>query len=126
MKQIIHTDHAPKAIGPYSQATKANGFLYTSGQLGINPENGQLGACIECQTHNAMKNLGAVLQQAGLCYADIVKTTIFLADLNDFAVVNAVYASYFEGDFPARSCVQVARLPLGGLVEIECIAAINA
>jgi len=124
-KQIIHTDLAPKAIGPYSQAIRANGFLYTSGQLGINPETGKLGSCVECQAHNAMKNLGAILKEAGLDYADIVKTTIFVADLKDFATVNTVYASYFTGDYPARSCVQVAALPLGGLVEIECIAALK-
>jgi len=124
-KQIIHTENAPKAIGPYSQAVKANGFLYTSGQLGINPETGKLGACVECQAHAAMKNIGAILKEAGLGYADIVKTTIFVADLKDFATVNTVYASYFEGAYPARSCVQVAALPLGGLVEIECIAALN-
>ena len=124
-KQIIHTERAPKAIGPYSQAVKANGFLYTSGQLGINPETGKLGACVECQTHNAMKNLGAILKEAGLDYSSIIKTTIFVADLADFATVNTVYASYFDGDYPARSCVQVAALPLGGLVEIECVAALN-
>lgn len=122
-KQIIHTENAPKAIGPYSQAVKANGFLYTSGQLGIDAETGKLGACVECQAHQAMKNLGAILKEAGLDYCNIIKTTIFVADLKDFTTVNAVYASYFEGAYPARSCVQVAALPLGGLVEIECIAA---
>ena len=123
-KQIIHSENAPKAIGPYSQAVKVNGFLYTSGQLGINPETGKLGACVQCQTHAAMKNIGAILKEAGLDYADIVKTTIFVADLKDFATDNTVYASYFEGAYPARSCVQIAALPLGGLVEIECIAAL--
>ena len=121
-KEIIHTENAPKAIGPYSQAVKIGSFLYTSGQLGINPETGKLGACVECQAHAAMKNLGAILKEAGLEYENIVKTTIFVTDLKDFATVNAVYASYFAGDYPARSCVQVAALPLGGLVEIECIA----
>jgi len=121
-KTIIHTENAPKAIGPYSQAVKIGNFLYTSGQLGIDPQTGKLGACVECQAHAAMRNIGAILSEAGLEYGNIVKTTIFVADLKDFATVNTVYASYFTGDYPARSCVQVAALPLGGLVEIECIA----
>lgn len=124
-KQIIHTENAPKAIGPYSQAVKANGFLYTSGQLGIDPSTGKLGACVECQAHAAMKNIGSILKEAGLYYSNIIKTTIFVADLKDFSTINSVYASYFEGNYPARSCVQVAALPLGGLVEIECIASLE-
>jgi len=124
-KQIIHTENAPKAIGPYSQAVKMGNFLFTSGQLGINPLIGKLEEGVEKQAHAAMKNLGAILKEAGLDYANIVKTTIFVQDLADFAAVNAVYESYFEGAFPARSCVQVAALPLKGLVEIECIAALG-
>ncbi|MBE5786223.1 MAG: RidA family protein [Clostridiales bacterium] len=123
-KQIIHTESAPKAIGPYSQAVKMDNMLFTSGQLGIDPSTGSLGACIQCQAHNAMKNIGAILKEAGMDYSNIIKTTIFVADLKDFSTVNTVYASYFEGDYPARSCVQVAALPLGGLVEIECIASL--
>ena len=122
-KQILHTDNAPKAIGPYSQAVKAQGFLYTSGQLGIDPATGKLCEGVENQAHQAMKNLGAILKEAGLSYAAILKTTVFVTDLKDFAKVNAIYESYFEGAFPARSCVQVAALPLGGQVEIECVAA---
>ena len=122
-KEILHTDHAPRAIGPYSQAVKAQGFLYTSGQLGIDPATGKLCEGVENQAHQAMKNLGAILKEAGLTYAAILKTTVFVTDLKDFAKVNAIYESYFEGAFPARSCVQVAALPLGGQVEIECVAA---
>lgn len=122
-KQVLHTDNAPKAIGPYSQAVKAQGFLYTSGQLGINPATGALAEGVEAQAHQAMKNLGAILQEAGLDYSHILKTTVFVTNLKDFAAVNAIYESYFEGAFPARSCVQVAALPMGGQVEIECVAA---
>ncbi len=125
-KQIIHTENAPKAIGPYSQAVRMGNFLFTSGQLGINPRLGRLEENVEKQAHAAMQNIGAILKEAGLTYAQIVKTTIFVQDLKDFSAVNAIYESYFEGAFPARSCVQVAALPLGGLVEIECIAALEA
>lgn len=125
-RQIIHTENAPKAIGPYSQAVRMGSFLFTSGQLGINPRLGRLEENVEKQAHAAMQNIGAILKEAGLTYAQIVKTTIFVQDLKDFSAVNAIYESYFEGAFPARSCVQVAALPLGGLVEIECIAALEA
>ena len=123
MKTILNTAAAPKAIGPYSQAVGTEALLYTSGQLGIDPTTGKLVEGVEAQAQQAMRNLGAILEARGLGYGNIVKTTIFLANMADFAAVNAVYASYFSGDFPARSCVQVAALPLGGLVEIECIAA---
>ena len=121
-KEIIATNNAPGAVGPYVQAVKVNGMVYCSGQLGINPAEGKLAEGVEAQAHFSMKNLGAVLQKAGSGYGKIVKTSIFLADMGDFAVVNEVYKSYFDGEYPARSCVQVAKLPLGGLVEIECIA----
>ena len=123
MKEIISTEMAPKAIGPYSQATATEAFVYTSGQLGIDIATGKLAEGVEAQAHCAMKNLGEVLKVKGLSYASIVKTTIFLKDMADFATVNAVYAGYFSGDYPARSTIQVAGLPLGGLVEIECVAA---
>ena len=123
MKTILNTSAAPKAIGPYSQAVGIEALLYTSGQLGIDPATGKLAEGVEAQAQQAMRNLGAILEARGLSYANIIKTTIFLASMADFAAVNAVYAGYFSGDFPARSCVQVAALPLGGLVEIECIAA---
>ena len=121
-KEIIFTPKAPKAVGPYVQAIKSNGMVYCSGQLGIDAEQGGLADGVEAQGHCSMKNLGAVLEAAGSSYQKIVKTLIFLTDMNDFSVVNQVYESYFEGNFPARSCVQVAKLPLGGAVEIECVA----
>lgn len=121
-REIIFTEKAPKAVGPYVQAVKTGGMVYCSGQLGINVAEGKITGDVEEQAHNSMKNLGAVLGAAGSDYKKMVKTTIFLVDMNDFAVVNKVYESYFGGDFPARSCVQVAKLPLGGLVEIECVA----
>lgn len=122
-KTIIHTSNAPAAIGPYSQAVQMGDFLFTSGQLGIIPETGNLAEGVEAQTEWALRNLGEILKQSGLNYANVLKTTVFVADLADFAKVNAVYQSFFDGAYPARSCVQVAALPKGGLVEIECIAA---
>lgn len=121
-KEIISTTNAPGAVGPYVQAIKVNGMVYCSGQLGIDVSVGKLPETVEEQAHCSMKNLGAVLKEAGSDYSQIVKTTIFLADMNDFAKVNEIYKSYFNESFPARSCVEVAKLPLGGLVEIECIA----
>jgi 2-iminobutanoate/2-iminopropanoate deaminase len=120
--KILHTDRAPQAIGPYSQAVKAGNLVFTSGQLGLDPQTGALPEGIESQTHGAMKNIGAILESAGLSYRHIVKTTIFLKDLSDFAAVNAIYEDYFSGAYPARSCVQVAALPKNALVEIECVA----
>lgn len=121
-KQIIHSERAPGAIGPYSQAVKADGMVYTSGQLGIDVGKGGLAEGIEAQTHCALKNLGEILRQAGSGYDRVVKTTVFVKDLKDFATVNGIYAQYFTGAHPARSCVQVAALPMGALVEIECVA----
>ena len=122
--KIVATEKAPKALGPYSQGYVHNGVLYTAGQIAINPEVNDVEATtIEAQTEQAMRNLGAILEKAGLGYADIVKTTVFVVDLGDFAAVNAVYERFFASEPPARSCVQVAGLPKGGLVEIECVAA---
>jgi len=121
-KEIIHTQKAPGAIGPYSQGVDTGAFVFTSGQLGLEVETGKPAEGVETQAHAAMRNVGAILRAAELDYANIVKTTIFVKDLADFQTVNRVYASYFVGDYPARSCVQVAALPLGGLVEIECVA----
>lgn len=121
-KAIVHTPSAPAAIGPYSQAVRCGKLLFASGQLGLDPATGLLAQGVEAQTEQALRNLGAILQTAGLNYADIVKTTVFLSDLGDFAAVNSVYQRFFTDDPPARSCVQVAALPKGGLVEIECIA----
>jgi 2-iminobutanoate/2-iminopropanoate deaminase len=120
----IHTVAAPGAIGPYSQAVAAGGYVFTSGQIGLDPANGQLvDGGIEAQTRQVMANLAAVLAAAGLTFADVVKTTIFLIEMNDFAAVNAVYGDSFEdGPKPARSTVAVAALPRGARVEIEAIA----
>ena len=121
-KSIVYTPDAPAAIGPYSQAILAQGLLFTSGQLGIDPSTGELANGVEAQATQAMKNLGAILTKAGLGYGDIVKTTVFVQDLGDFAAINAIYGGFFESDPPARSCVQVAALPKGALVEIEAVA----
>lgn len=123
-KEIVFTEQAPKAVGPYIQAVKEGNIVYCSGQLGIDVDAGGLAEGVEAQAHCSMKNLGAVLEAAGSSYKKVLKTLIFLTDMNDFAAVNKIYESYFDGDFPARSCVQVAALPLGRLVEIECVAKI--
>lgn len=125
MKNIIHTDKAPAAIGPYVQGWKIDNTIYTSGALGIDMSTGKLAEGVEAQAHAALKNMGEILAAAGASYSDIVKTTVFVQDLKDFQAVNAIYATYFTAAFPARSCVQVAALPLGGLVEIECVAIIG-
>lgn len=120
-RETINAKNAPAAVGPYVHAVKAGNTLYTSGQLGLIPETGVLPEGVEAQAKQAMENLKAVVEAAGMTMADIVKTTVFLADINDFAAVNAIYASYFTGDAPARSCVQVAQLPKASLVEVEAI-----
>jgi 2-iminobutanoate/2-iminopropanoate deaminase len=119
----IATPSAPAAIGPYSQAVAADGFLFCSGQLGLDPATGDFaGPGVEAQAERAMTNLRNVLEAAGLTFADVVKTTVFLADMADFAAVNAIYGSFVGDPPPARSTVQVAALPKGGRVEIEAIA----
>ncbi len=122
MNKTIASASAPAAVGPYCQAKLCGSTLYTSGQLGLIPAEGKLADGIEGQAHQALKNLGAILKEAGMDYSDVVKTTCFLADIKDFAAFNAIYAEYFKGEVPARSCFQVAALPMGGLVEVECIA----
>lgn len=122
MKKSINAQGAPKAVGPYVHAVEANGFIFTSGQLGLLPESGALPEGVEAQTHQSLKNLAAVLEAAGSDFDHVVKTNVFLEDINDFAKVNEVYAQYFKQEVPARSCVQAAKLPKGGLVEIEAIA----
>lgn len=122
MKRIIASPKAPKAIGPYSQAIELNGTLFVSGQLPVNPESGEIPAGIEAQTRQALNNIGAILEEAGLTFNDIAKTTVLLQDINDFAAMNAVYAEYFPQDKPARVCYQVAALPKGALTEIDAIA----
>lgn len=126
MKKIIHTTYAPAPIGPYSQAVKAGNFLFVSGQIPINPESGELIVdSIENETHQVMANIGAILQATGLHFSNIVKTSIFLKNMDDFAKVNAIYGEYFTADFPARETVQVARLPKDVNVEISVIAVIE-
>ncbi len=122
MKKTINAPKAPTAVGPYVHAVEANGLIFTSGQLGLVPESGTLPEGVEAQTHQSLKNLATVLEEAGSNLANVVKTTVFLDDINDFAKVNEVYAQYFQGKTPARSCVEVAKLPKGGLVEIEVVA----
>lgn len=122
MKKVISTPNAPAAIGPYSQAIETDGYLFTSGQIPINPATGEVeGATIEEQAEQVMKNIGALLEAAGLTFANVVKTTCFLADLADFAAFNAVYAKYFPENAPARSCFAVAGLPKGAKLEVETI-----
>ena len=122
-KKAIVTESAPAAIGPYSQGITAGAMTFVSGQIPIDPITGELsGQDIETQTHQSLKNVTAVLDANGLTLGDVVKTTVFLKDMNDFAAMNAVYASYFEAPFPARAAVEVARLPKDVRVEIEAIA----
>lgn len=121
-KVVVHTQAAPAAIGPYSQAIQAGNMLFASGQLGLDPATDELCNGLEAQADQAMRNMGEILKQAGMTYANIIKTTVFMTDLNDFSTVNTVYQRYFEGAYPARSCVQVAALPKNALVEIECVA----
>lgn len=126
-KQVIATKQAPAAIGPYSQAITANGFLYTAGQIPLDPATGKLvEGDVTAQSERVMENLAAVLQEAGTSFAQVVKTTCFLTDLKDFAAFNAVYGRYFTNQPPARSTVQVAALPAGAQVEVECVALLTA
>jgi len=123
MKQIIKTSNAPAPIGPYSQAVMTGNFLFVSGQVAINPENGELNiGSIEEETHQVMRNLKAVLLEAGLSFDHVVKTTIFLSDMGTFGKVNEIYGQYFTADFPARETVQVSVLPKNVNVEISVIA----
>ena len=120
--KTVSTDKAPAAIGPYSQAQIAGGFVFTSGQVGIIPETGKVAVGLEAQAHQTFKNLTQLLRAAGSDISKTVKTTVFIKDMNDFAAVNAIYAQYFSEPFPARSCVEVARLPKDVLIECELIA----
>ncbi|MBX3141024.1 MAG: RidA family protein [Trueperaceae bacterium] len=124
MHEIIATETAPKAIGPYSQAVKVGGLVFTAGQIALEPDGTWAGGDITAQTHQVMRNLTAVLEAAGTGVEHIVKSTCFLADMNDFAAFNEVYGSYLKGNLPARSTVQAAGLPKGGLVEVEVIASL--
>ena len=119
---IISPPNAPAAIGPYSQAVRVGAALYTSGQLGLDPATGTLPEGVEAQTRQSLTNIGAILDAAGYAVADVVKTTVFIRSMDDFACVNAVYSAFFGDHKPARSCVEVSRLPKDGLVEIEVVA----
>ena len=124
-KEIISTEKAPKAIGPYSQGVKIGDFIFTSGQLPINPDNGQLIADdVKKATAQSLENVKAILEKAGSSLDKVVKVVVYLKDLEDFAAVNEIYATYFTGDYPARSCFQVAKLPMDAKVEIEAVASV--
>ncbi|MCH4169354.1 MAG: RidA family protein [Streptococcaceae bacterium] len=124
--KTVHTDLAPKAIGPYVQGKIANGFLFASGQVPLSPETGEvIGTTIEAQTEQVIKNIGALLAEAGTDFDHVVKTTCFLSDIENFVPFNEVYKTAFKADFPARSAVEVARLPKDVLIEIEVIALIK-
>lgn len=122
MKTVISTDKAPAAIGPYSQAIEVNGMVYSSGVIPVVPSTGEIPEGIEAQADQAIGNLIALLEAAGSGAEKVVKTTVFIKDMNDFGKINEIYAKYFTGSFPARSCVEVARLPKDVLIEIEAIA----
>jgi 2-iminobutanoate/2-iminopropanoate deaminase len=124
-KTIISTDKAPKAIGPYSQAVKIDNLLFISGQIPLNPVNGEISGDIKSQTRQVLENIKAILTSTGGSLQDVVKTTVFLKDLTDFSLMNQVYQEYFKVDSPARSTVEVSAIPKGSLIEIESIALIK-
>ena len=121
-KKIISTDQAPAAIGPYSQAIEVNGIIYTSGMISVVPATGEIVTGIEAQAKQALTNVKNLLESQGSSMDKVIKTTVFIKNMDDFAKVNEVYAGFFTGDFPARSCVEVARLPKDVLIEMEAIA----
>lgn len=123
MKKIIATKGAPAAVGPYSQAIEVNGFLYISGQIPVDPATGNIPEGIEAQTEQVLKNIGAILKEAGMSYKNVVKTTCLLTDIANFGAMNDVYAKYFTEELPARAAFAVVALPKGVIVEIECVAA---
>lgn len=118
----VSTDKAPAAIGPYSQAIEINGMVFTSGQIPVNPATGEIAATVEEQAEQALKNVAAVLAAAGTGMENVIKTTVFIKEMNDFGKINEIYAKFFTGAYPARSCVEVARLPKDVLIEVEAIA----
>ena len=122
MKKSLNTDNAPKPIAPYSQSILVNGMLFVSGQIPLNPKTNEIVTGIDAQAKQVMENIKAILKDAGLKMSNIVKASIFLSDMNDFATINEIYASYFTSNFPARECVQVARLPKDAGIEISVIA----
>ena len=127
MKQIIQTNNAPQAIGPYSQAVMANGTLYVSGQIPVVPATGAIVSdTVEEQTRQVLENVKAVVEAAGLTLNDVVKTSVFIKNMDDFAVINEIYSEYFKENCPARACVEVARLPKDVLIEMEAIAVLQS
>lgn len=125
MKKVIRTDKAPAAIGPYSQAIEVNGMVYTSGIIPVVPETGEIPEGSAAQARQAMTNLSNLLQAAGTSMDHVVKTTVFIKEMNDFGVINEVYQTFFSSDYPSRSCVEVARLPKDVMLEIEAVAVIS-
>ncbi len=125
MKRAISTDKAPAAIGPYSQAIEVNGMVYTSGVIPVDPSTGEIPSGVEAQAEQAFSNMKALLSASGTDMEQVVKTTVFIKEMNDFGKINEIYAKYFTGTFPARSCVEVARLPKDVLLEVEAIATKN-
>lgn len=121
MKKIIASPQAPKAVGPYSQAVETGGTLYVSGQLPIDGASGKMAEGVEAQTRQSLTNIGHILREAGYDFRNVVKTTVLLQSMGDFAAMNGVYAEFFTGDMPARVCYQVAALPMGALVEIDAV-----
>ena len=127
IKRTIQTEEAPAAIGPYSQAIRIGDFLYTSGQIALDPESGMfLSGEIEEETEQTLKNISAILQAGGVNFENVIKTTVYLSDLNDFTRMNQVYEKYFSKNKPARACVQVAALPKGAKIEIDAIASYSS
>ena len=122
MKKVIATDKAPAAIGPYSQAIEIGNFVFTSGQIPVNPATGEIPEGVEAQAEQAFTNIRELLAAAGTSIDNVIKTTVFIKDMNDFGKINEIYAKYFTGSYPVRSCVEVARLPKDVLIEIEAIA----
>lgn len=122
MKKIIASPQAPKAVGPYSQAVETGGTLYVSGQLPLDGATGRMAEGVEAQTRQSLTNIGHILHEAGYDFSDVVKTTVLLQSMGDFAAMNAVYAEFFTGDKPARVCYEVAALPMGARVEIDAVA----
>lgn len=122
MKKAISTDKAPAAIGPYSQAIEVNDLVFTSGVIPVNPATGEIPAGVEAQAEQAFSNMAALLKACGTDITQVVKTTVFIKEMNDFGKINEIYAKYFTGTYPARSCVEVARLPKDVLLEVEAIA----
>lgn len=122
MKKIIASPAAPKAVGPYSQAVETGGTIYVSGQLPVDAATGRMPEGIEAQTRQSLQNLGHILREAGCDYANVVKTTVLLSSIGDFAAMNGIYAEFFTAEMPARVCYEVAALPMGALVEIDAVA----